>query len=338
MDPMTYLQSQRGLLMASASEGVNSLRTAWIWRKTHMNLIIANTMRPKSRQWQLWFQCKTISTPSPYLHVKLTRLISPLTSYTQLTMSASFSSLPIISISDLSTCSTKPEKLSHLPARHGSCPHGLTYTHQDVFRLCDEFFGSKELSMEVNIKLRGMFLFTRMPTHTDGNPSDPLHSLLNWRTPQLSQVDDDNLKVVNRFGSLFITCLASKPTGKFNLIEQSVFPLSKPALPTWLRYRTPPASIPLSPPAYSLPREAFLVLRQVSHRLAQQSKIASLPSSPCFSSKKTRSAHRTLIPKFLLFFLRMKLVDSNAETLLVNEFRHRMLLAASSSIWATWRP
>ena len=34
---------------------------------------------------------------------------------------------------------------------------------------------------------------------------------------------------VFRLGSLFITCLASKPTAKFNLIEQNVFPLSKPA-------------------------------------------------------------------------------------------------------------
>jgi hypothetical protein len=45
-----------------------------------------------------------------------------------------------------------------------------------------------------------------------------------------------------------------------------------------------------------------------------------------------------LIPKFLLFFLRTKLEDSDSEILPVNESRHRMLLAASSSIWATWRP
>lgn len=56
---------------------------------------------------------------------------------------------------------------------------GLTYTHQDVFGLCDEFFGSKELSLEKNIKMRGTLLLTQTPTITASISSDTRHSLLN---------------------------------------------------------------------------------------------------------------------------------------------------------------
>ena len=42
----------------------------------------------------------------------------------------------------------------------------LTYILQDVFGLCDEFFGSKELSMEVNIKIvRNAFVNTNANTY-----------------------------------------------------------------------------------------------------------------------------------------------------------------------------
>jgi hypothetical protein len=96
---------------------------------------------------------------------------------------------------------------------------GLTYTHQDVFGLCDEFFGSRELSMEENIKFaRNAFVNTNAYTYRwyFFCHSEPFSQLTNT---QISQADVDHLKESFGLGSLFITCLASKPTSKFNLIE-----------------------------------------------------------------------------------------------------------------------
>lgn len=77
-------------------------------------------------------------------------------------MSTSFSSLPIISLSALSSASPKPEELaalsSHLNEVFSTTGFAyltdlpLTHTHDDVFGICDEFFGS-ELSMNEKMKL-----------------------------------------------------------------------------------------------------------------------------------------------------------------------------------------
>jgi len=78
-------------------------------------------------------------------------------------MSTSFSSLPIVSLSVLSSASPKPEELIALSARLDEVfsttgfayltDLPLPYTHEDVFRLCDEFFGQDGLSTEEKMKL-----------------------------------------------------------------------------------------------------------------------------------------------------------------------------------------
>jgi len=75
-------------------------------------------------------------------------------------MSTSFSSLPIVSLSVLSDFGPKPEELEALSARLDQAfsttgfayltDLPLTSTHDDVFRLCDDFFG---LPIEEKMKL-----------------------------------------------------------------------------------------------------------------------------------------------------------------------------------------
>ena len=78
-------------------------------------------------------------------------------------MSTSFSSLPIISLAALSSSSPRPEALSALSTRLDEVfsttgfayliDLPLTYTHEDVFSLCDDFFGDEGLSIEEKMKL-----------------------------------------------------------------------------------------------------------------------------------------------------------------------------------------
>ena len=78
-------------------------------------------------------------------------------------MSTSFHSLPIVSLSVLSSTSPKPEELIALSARLDEVfsttgfayltDLPLTYTHEDVFGLCDEFFGQDGLSTEEKMEL-----------------------------------------------------------------------------------------------------------------------------------------------------------------------------------------
>jgi isopenicillin N synthase-like dioxygenase len=78
-------------------------------------------------------------------------------------MSTAFSSLPIVSLSVLSSPSPKPEELVALSARLNEVfsttgfayltDLPLTYTHEDVFGLCDQFFGEHGPSTEEKMKL-----------------------------------------------------------------------------------------------------------------------------------------------------------------------------------------
>jgi isopenicillin N synthase-like dioxygenase len=78
-------------------------------------------------------------------------------------MSTSFSSLPIVSLSALSSSSPKLGELATLAARLDEVfsttgfayltDLPLTYSHEDVFGLCDDFFGANGLSVEEKMKL-----------------------------------------------------------------------------------------------------------------------------------------------------------------------------------------
>lgn len=71
-------------------------------------------------------------------------------------MSTSFTSLPIISLSALSDPSVEQDRLSELSSRLAETfstigfayltDLPLTHTHEDVFNLCDDFFGVRGLS------------------------------------------------------------------------------------------------------------------------------------------------------------------------------------------------
>jgi isopenicillin N synthase-like dioxygenase len=78
-------------------------------------------------------------------------------------MSTSFSSLPIVSLSALSSFSPKPGDFAALSSRLDEVfsttgfayltDLPLTYSHDDIFGLCDEFFGPNGFSNEEKMKL-----------------------------------------------------------------------------------------------------------------------------------------------------------------------------------------
>jgi isopenicillin N synthase-like dioxygenase len=78
-------------------------------------------------------------------------------------MSTSFSSLPVVSLSALSSPASQQEDFFELSRRLDEVfsttgfayltDLPLTYTHDDVFRLCDQFFGSNGLSDEEKMKI-----------------------------------------------------------------------------------------------------------------------------------------------------------------------------------------
>lgn len=78
-------------------------------------------------------------------------------------MSTSFLSLPIVSLAALSSPSPKPEDLSKLASHLNEVfsttgfayltDLPLTYTHDDVFGVCDQFFGYNGLMMDEKMKL-----------------------------------------------------------------------------------------------------------------------------------------------------------------------------------------
>jgi len=78
-------------------------------------------------------------------------------------MSTSFSSLPIVSLSAISSASPEPEELAVLSSRLDEVfattgfayltDLPLTFTHDDVFGLCDDFFGPNGLPIDEKMKL-----------------------------------------------------------------------------------------------------------------------------------------------------------------------------------------
>lgn len=78
-------------------------------------------------------------------------------------MSTSFSSLPIVSLATLKSSYTSSEELIALSARLDEVfsttgfayltDLPLTFTHDDVFGLCEDFFGQNGLSEEEKMNL-----------------------------------------------------------------------------------------------------------------------------------------------------------------------------------------
>ena|SRR6187402_1705428 len=106
-------------------------------------------------------------------------------------MSTTFSSLPIVSLSALSSSSPTPEDLSALSSRLDEVfsttgfayltDLPLTYTHDDVFGLCDEFFGANGVSTEEKMKLaKRTFVKTNKNTYRGySEGSSPLEKVSN---------------------------------------------------------------------------------------------------------------------------------------------------------------
>ncbi|KAG4433019.1 hypothetical protein IFR05_011502 [Cadophora sp. M221] len=138
-------------------------------------------------------------------------------------MSTSFSSLPIVSLAALSSSSPKPEDLETL----ASCLNEvfsttgfayltdlpLAYSHDDIFGVCEEFFGPNGLSMDEKMRLaKKTFVPKNKNTYRGYFPP---------------QEGDDNLKEGFELGTP-----SSKPSTsalvspKFDLTEPNVFPSS----------------------------------------------------------------------------------------------------------------
>ncbi|KAE8444028.1 hypothetical protein EG329_001157 [Mollisiaceae sp. DMI_Dod_QoI] len=135
-------------------------------------------------------------------------------------MSTSFSSLPIISLSALSSSPPGPKELSALSAHLDEVfsttgfvylnDLPLTYSHEDVFKLCDEFFGPNGLSLEEKMTLaKKTFVKTNKNTYRGYFPT---------------QLGADNLKEGFELGTPHSKTVASPLTGpKFDLTEPNVF-------------------------------------------------------------------------------------------------------------------
>ncbi|EHK97282.1 Clavaminate synthase-like protein [Glarea lozoyensis ATCC 20868] len=138
-------------------------------------------------------------------------------------MSTSFSSLPIISLSSLSKASCDEAELLRLSAEldHVFSTTGfayltdlpLTYTHEDVFGICDEFFGPNGVSTEEKMKLAKR-------TFVPGNKNT-------YRGYFPPQQGSDNLKEGFELGTPSTLPSSSSPNPKFNLTEPNVFPSSQ---------------------------------------------------------------------------------------------------------------
>jgi hypothetical protein len=94
------------------------------------------------------------------------------------TRSTSFSTLPIASLSVLSSSSPKEEELTNLSVRLDEVFSAtgfafltdlpLTFAHGDIFGLCDEFFGAKGLSSKEKMKFAKKTFVKLMSTHIEG--------------------------------------------------------------------------------------------------------------------------------------------------------------------------
>ncbi|CZR62522.1 uncharacterized protein PAC_12419 [Phialocephala subalpina] len=138
-------------------------------------------------------------------------------------MSTSFSSLPVVSLSALSSSSPKPDELAALSARLDEVfsttgfvyltDLPLTFNHEDVFGLCDEFFGANGLSLDQKMTLaKKTFVKTNKNTYRGYFPTQP---------------GADNLKEGFELGTPYKKTTVSPLTGpKFDLTEPNVFHLS----------------------------------------------------------------------------------------------------------------
>ncbi|KAH7391471.1 putative iron/ascorbate oxidoreductase, partial [Cadophora sp. MPI-SDFR-AT-0126] len=138
-------------------------------------------------------------------------------------MSTSFSSLPIVSLAALSSPFPEPEDLATLASRLNEVfsttgfayltDLPLTYTHDDVFEICGDFFGPQGLTMNEKMKLaKKSFVPTNKNTYRGYFPP---------------QEGDDNLKEGFELGnpsSRRSTSALVSP--KFDLTEPNVFPAS----------------------------------------------------------------------------------------------------------------
>ncbi|KFZ01072.1 hypothetical protein V501_10238 [Pseudogymnoascus sp. VKM F-4519 (FW-2642)] len=135
-------------------------------------------------------------------------------------MTTSFTTLPIVSLSALSEPQSDPEALSALSSKLNDVfsttgfaylvDLPLTYTHEDVFTLCNSFFGSKGLTADEKIRLAKK-TFVKSNTNTYRGYFPP-------------QVGSDNLKEGFEIGSPTSTVSPSKRATKFNLTEPNVWP------------------------------------------------------------------------------------------------------------------
>ncbi|KAF4635918.1 hypothetical protein G7Y89_g2167 [Cudoniella acicularis] len=144
-------------------------------------------------------------------------------------MSTSFSALPIVSLSVLSSPTAKDEALLALSSRLDEVfattgfayltDLPLTFSHDDVFELCANFFGPSGLSESEKMKLaKNTFVAENKNTYRGYFP------------PQLGA---DNLKEGFEIGSpttRAATTLSPLTGRKFNLTEPNVFPVTRPLL------------------------------------------------------------------------------------------------------------
>ncbi|TVY80884.1 putative iron/ascorbate oxidoreductase [Lachnellula suecica] len=142
-------------------------------------------------------------------------------------MSTSFSSLPIVSLSVLSSPSSTPEELIDLSSRLDGvfsttgCAYltdlPLTYSHEDVFGLCDQFFGEDGISKDEKMRLaKKTFVKENKNTYRGYFPAQPgadnLKEGFELGTPTTQRSDSSSLA-----------------NAKFNLAEPNVFPSSLPS-------------------------------------------------------------------------------------------------------------
>ncbi|KAG0649180.1 putative 2-oxoglutarate-dependent dioxygenase [Hyphodiscus hymeniophilus] len=143
-------------------------------------------------------------------------------------MSTSFSSLPIVSLSTLSSSSSSLDALEALSLRLDEVfsttgfayltDLPLTYSHDDVFGLCDDFFGHNGLSEESKMKLaKKSFVKNNKNTYRGYFPP---------------QAGADNLKEGFEIGSPSTRSEVRLDTVKFNLTEPNVFPSSNSSFRT----------------------------------------------------------------------------------------------------------
>ncbi|KUJ16875.1 putative iron/ascorbate oxidoreductase [Mollisia scopiformis] len=135
-------------------------------------------------------------------------------------MSTSFSSLPVVSLSALSSPSPDPGELTALSTRLDEAfsttgfvylkDLPLTFSHEDVFALCDEFFGANGLSMEEKMTLaKKTFIKTNKNTYRGYFPT---------------QAGADNVKEGFELGTPSIkTTVLPLTSSKFDLTEPNVF-------------------------------------------------------------------------------------------------------------------